>query len=212
MLGLLATCSIGTAALYTADFSNAGEGLTHSTGTPPPAGPHTVSGTNWELSYATAPSTDSSGNQFITVGGVMSVLDWGGDGTITSDPILVTSDGTVDITGAAVAVGGDVFNSVGTEGITWFYKINTDPVVSIYYGETELGGPVAGGTDIGNLFDDIAVSSGDTLLVGFTVNVNGGGDGADISSLEVELTPVPEPSSAALLGLGGLALILRRRK
>ncbi len=28
----------------------------------------------------------------------------------------------------------------------------------------------------------------------------------------VSLTPVPEPSSAALLGLGGLALILRRRK
>jgi len=28
----------------------------------------------------------------------------------------------------------------------------------------------------------------------------------------IQLTTVPEPSSAALLGLGGLALILRRRK
>ena len=40
-------------------------------------------------------------------------------------------------------------------------------------------------------------------------------DLGDFSISEVELTalaPVPEPSSAALLGLGGLALILRRRK
>ena len=30
--------------------------------------------------------------------------------------------------------------------------------------------------------------------------------------LSFDYTPVPEPSSTALLGLGGLALILRRRK
>ncbi len=33
-----------------------------------------------------------------------------------------------------------------------------------------------------------------------------------IDNVGVETAPVPEPSSAALLGLGGLALILRRRK
>ena len=32
------------------------------------------------------------------------------------------------------------------------------------------------------------------------------------SSLQLEFVPVPEPSSSALLGLGGLALILRRRR
>jgi len=42
----------------------------------------------------------------------------------------------------------------------------------------------------------------------------GGGDGFRVSnfSFSVDVTPVPEPSSTALLGLGGLALILRRRK
>lgn len=36
--------------------------------------------------------------------------------------------------------------------------------------------------------------------------------GAQLNALTVYTTAVPEPSSAALLGLGGLALILRRRK
>ncbi|QQL44942.1 PEP-CTERM sorting domain-containing protein [Sulfuriroseicoccus oceanibius] len=36
--------------------------------------------------------------------------------------------------------------------------------------------------------------------------------GAYDASFQIDATKVPEPSSAALLGLGGLALILRRRK
>jgi len=36
--------------------------------------------------------------------------------------------------------------------------------------------------------------------------------GGDIGIKNVTFNPVPEPSSTALLGLGGLALILRRRK
>jgi len=38
----------------------------------------------------------------------------------------------------------------------------------------------------------------------------GGGNRASVSGFKIET--VPEPSSAALLGLGGIALILRRRK
>ncbi|MCP5536457.1 MAG: DNRLRE domain-containing protein [Akkermansiaceae bacterium] len=37
-------------------------------------------------------------------------------------------------------------------------------------------------------------------------------EGSGAAQLIIDYTPVPEPSSAALLGLGGLALILRRRK
>jgi len=42
----------------------------------------------------------------------------------------------------------------------------------------------------------------------------GGVNGASLSTenYEVEFSFVPEPSSAALLGLGGLALIARRRR
>jgi len=39
-----------------------------------------------------------------------------------------------------------------------------------------------------------------------------GPDGISDLVFDVDITPVPEPSSTALLGLGGLALILRRRK
>ncbi|MDB4409051.1 PEP-CTERM sorting domain-containing protein, partial [Akkermansiaceae bacterium] len=42
---------------------------------------------------------------------------------------------------------------------------------------------------------------------------NSNGGQAQINALQVrDLGVVPEPSSTALLGLGGLALILRRRK
>jgi hypothetical protein len=34
----------------------------------------------------------------------------------------------------------------------------------------------------------------------------------DADSVNLNITSVPEPSSTALLGLGGLALIFRRRK
>jgi hypothetical protein len=38
------------------------------------------------------------------------------------------------------------------------------------------------------------------------------GEGAWMDAVSVEVTPIPEPTTTALLGLGGLALILRRRK
>ncbi len=44
------------------------------------------------------------------------------------------------------------------------------------------------------------------------VDVNNGGNDHGIAVDDVSITTVPEPSSAALLGLGGIALILRRRK
>ncbi|NWK55045.1 PEP-CTERM sorting domain-containing protein [Verrucomicrobiaceae bacterium N1E253] len=55
-------------------------------------------------------------------------------------------------------------------------------------------------------------NSGSELFVRVTLvdQVNGGQIGMD--NLVINHTAVPEPSSAALLGLGGLALILRRRK
>jgi hypothetical protein len=40
---------------------------------------------------------------------------------------------------------------------------------------------------------------------------NGAGSQVRIDAVSVELTPVPEPGSLALLGLGGLALLRRRR-
>ena len=44
------------------------------------------------------------------------------------------------------------------------------------------------------------------------LKITGSGAGAGIDNVSLEFNPVPEPSTTALLGLGGLALILRRRK
>ncbi len=71
---------------------------------------------------------------------------------------------------------------------------------------------------------DAVILSGSILSVGSPSTTESifGFTGPDIADVlapgpdplipELELTTVPEPSSAALLGLGGLALILRRRK
>ena len=204
------------AIIYSMDFSTPGQGATHdnSSGSIVFSAPSPVAGANWTLTYdSTAIASDGSSNEFITdTGGVMIVQDWGGDGTITSNVINITDNGTVDISGVGVAIGTDAFNNVGTEGITWFYSINSGAPVSMFLDETALGGPVADGTDVGNTFSGVAVSAGDTLEVGFTVNVNGPGDGVSISALDVDFTTaIPEPSSFAALALISIPVLARRR-
>ena len=66
----------------------------------------------------------------------------------------------------------------------------------------------SGGTHA--LFSNIiADGSGDITFS--TTNTAGASNGV-LSGLQIEAVAVPEPSTTALLGLGGLALILRRRK
>ncbi len=57
-----------------------------------------------------------------------------------------------------------------------------------------------------------AASIEGNVYVRFDLTANAGADFAQPLLDNVSVTAVPEPSSAALLGLGGLALILRRRK
>lgn len=77
------------------------------------------------------------------------------------------------------------------------------------------------GTDlVGNLntnnttySDSYTVQAGDAWI-GSTVGVGllTSASYPEVDNITLSVTAVPEPSSAALLGLGGLALILRRRK
>ncbi len=74
---------------------------------------------------------------------------------------------------------------------------------------------VATATDPGmnwvtNSHDFIAAGTSTNLKFTFESQDSGGLAGLD--NIRITAAPVPEPSSAALLGLGGLALILRRRK
>jgi len=65
-------------------------------------------------------------------------------------------------------------------------------------------------------YDETAQTAGDVLQLRFINTTDLPSGSADWSATalidNVSVTAVPEPSSAALLGLGGLALILRRRK
>jgi hypothetical protein len=176
--------------IYSADFSIADQGCKHTTETGFSAA-SPVDGENWTLTYdSTSVSSDTTLNEFITVDGKMRVQDWGGVGTLTSDIITITQGGTVNVSGIALSIGGaDPFNA-GDEGITWFYQINSNPAVT--YTITEAS---ATGTEVGHGFSDIAVTLNDQLIVGFAVDVDGGGDGVEISSLTVDGTAAGATSS-----------------
>ena len=69
------------------------------------------------------------------------------------------------------------------------------------------------GSSFGDQVTFTALSAGTTF--GFEINltgISGGGSSDFVRVSDVTFDAVPEPSSAALLGLAGLALILRRRK
>lgn len=55
----------------------------------------------------------------------------------------------------------------------------------------------------------VALNGSNALVLDLTTDAGGG---YRLQGLALEVAAVPEPSSTALLGLGGLALILRRRK
>ena len=61
-------------------------------------------------------------------------------------------------------------------------------------------------TYIGAFITGNAVVDDDPLTVKYTASENG------VGVEDIRFSQVPEPSSTALLGLGGLALIMRRRK
>ncbi|MBK1829984.1 PEP-CTERM sorting domain-containing protein [Verrucomicrobiaceae bacterium R5-34] len=86
---------------------------------------------------------------------------------------------------------------------------------------SSFGGSDAGTLDIGGNTTAIASGSstlipahtnlvGETLTIAFTAGT--AGNGFSVDTLTFDVQPIPEPSTTALLGLGGLALLMRRRK
>jgi len=197
------------------DFSNANDGATHSTDSGfSSTSPYTSSTGDWVLTWDDGSvSTDSTTNEFTTtVGGIVRVQDWGGVGTLTkATPWTANSGGTLDIEGIAATIGGsNAFNVTG-EGITWFYSINGGSNVEQFIGVGSDGVDVSG--DVSHTFSNININAGDQIAFGFSVNVNGSGDGAEISSMTLNFSSIPEPTSLLLFGtLASLGLARSRRR
>ena len=66
--------------------------------------------------------------------------------------------------------------------------------------------------DVSFTYTVTAADDGDTLQLRFVERGNSTARDIYVDNYSVSSAPVPEPTSTALLGLGGLALILRRRK
>ncbi len=194
--GIFASIATSSGAvIYSADFSTAGVGWTHTTTTPPAPGPQSVNGSNYTLSYPGTPSTDGSVNSYITSGGNLTASDWGGSGAFATMAINIS--GLSSVTIAMIASG--TFNAA-SENFIWYYSID---------GGAAVTAPKATG-DFSQTWASVDVSGASSLTVGFTFNHDGGSDSFNVSSITVDT--VPEPTIATMAGLLGTIGLLRRRR
>lgn len=187
--------------IYDAAFTTAEIGFTHTTSSPPAAGPQSVSGPNYSFGYSTTPLTDTTSNFMITSGGEFSTIDFGGEAFLRSSSIDVSAFSLVDISGVGATVGSAVFN-VASEDFNWFYSLDGGSEVA--FGLTSADG------SLDAMSSSLNVAGSSALTVGFRYNINGSGDGFDVTSLSV--SAVPEPKFVAPFVLGVFSLLLIRMR
>ena len=134
--------------------------------------------------------------------------------TITFDGVSMTNSGNDGI-------GTGIINIINGGGATAFFAFGTITVDATSSMNLQGGGDPLPGAAVLNLAPGATLtmaSVAEFTEQGAQIFVNGVDFATDTSILSFSGTtatavaPVPEPSSAALLGLGGLALIMRRRK
>ncbi|MFT5905510.1 MAG: hypothetical protein ACI9E1_001108 [Cryomorphaceae bacterium] len=139
--------------------------------------------------------------------------------TPSQDDISYTTTGLGIDTGGTLSAVGDALTFSFNQAITLDFldigiftgtgQVGEDSI-SLSYSNANPDVNLVGGQFDNNTSDIISFASGNALAAGesFTISrING-----DFSLEGFSITVVPEPSSVALLGLGGLALVLRRRK
>lgn len=190
MIGL--ESSLSASLLYEADFTGS-VGFEHSDSSTPAAGPQSISGSNFTLSYQVTPSTDGTLNFFRTNGTVLESQDFGGAHTFEGVAIDISGIDVVDIEWVGGTSGSEPFNAA-SEFFEWFYRLGMDsPVGEQTKAEGELNYTVSG----------LDVSAYSELWVGVRARVDGAGDGFDLNSITVtgsvsSESPVPEPGAAVL--------------
>jgi len=200
----------GRAQIYSADFSNT-IGFDHNNaGSPPAAGPQSLSGgvagSGWTIGYDTTPATDASGNVFGTDGDSMFSTDFGGEGYFFTETIDVSGWNEISIVTIAESVGSDPVNADG-EFFQFSYDLDGgSPVTGTLFNNLHPSDPIPSGFDYSQNWASVDTTGVDNLVVRFSFNSNGSGDGFDVSSITVNgITAIPEPSTIVLVGLTGLA-------
>ena len=126
---------------------------------------------------------------------------WGTGGGGSTQPVI-----TITGLSASTQYNITVFSGINTTTVDYTLDVNAGGTGSV--------------SDTGNAIDsDAEWASGTPFTTTVTTGTGAGSDTITLVTSGGNATPwglgietVPEPSSAALLGLGGLALILRRRK
>ena len=125
---------------------------------------------------------------------------------------ILSADGNAPVVFTVTA---GVGQTVTLESLTFDRVGGSDTIIEFQ----EAGATVGSGVTL-NSNTDFVVALAAPVIIGsgqtksFTFNLNSGALNTSINIDDITLngTVVPEPSSTALLGLGGLALILRRRR
>lgn len=181
---------------------------------------YTGGGVTVTLSNGRSTGTAYNTGSFATGGDIENLLDGGvfDAATLTLSGLIIGDTYILQIftndarTGGTRSVDWQVGFSDGTQSFDDSYTANT-------HGASDLnnrasgggGGELSGDSIIGTFVASDTTQSFEyrgTRDNWVTQTVGTG----QINGLQLRTIPVPEPSSAALLGLGGLALILRRRK
>ena len=189
------SCATSTTTLPYGGISGNAE-FEHSSSNPPAAGPQEDCATNFLLSYAAAPGTDGSSNWFGTLSGSgLASSDWGGEATFQTFIVDVSSVTSVDVQTFGNTVG-TAFNA-GSEYLEWWYTVDGGAQTAINTYNTGYSGSLANGP----LTVDVTGVS--EIVVGFTFNINGGGDGFE--DMDVTIIETPAGCSLSTAGLTGVS-------
>ena len=179
---------------------------------------------NIDGSAATGAITDNAGNRLVNGSGVASL------GVFTSDADVTTATSVSNLLTFYTEVGNNTFGS-GFTGAAFDGVVQRDisgtSVSGQIYSIIGNAATLAASTEVfvykhtGFSFaadpgppanDTLIISSQSDILIGGYDKTTHDFGGGDVASFNLEPVLVPEPSSTALLGLGGVALLLRRRR
>ena len=151
-------------------------------------------GTGWQGSFAAGAPNNLQGDRVFAPTGVAA--------TMTISGLDITKNYNLALIGASNDSGGFETDFTIIGGTT--KTATAAPISGTGNGALTF---VEGDSHV--LFSGI---SGGTGSITFSVTDSSVGANGVLSGLQIESVTVPEPSTTALLGLGGLALIFRRRK